>query len=270
MRLLSRLVLVFVLFLLCACERPAFETDDLAAAQEAAQQRDWTQVARLLQRYLREENDPEKRWTAWNLLVSASQHMGEDAWALDYLESMLQEYGDNGVHAAAVLQRLGAGYEKTRRWDKASEAWMYLLDVAELAPNEAALLYRRMGMYHQQEQNFALAEDMFEMCADQAAMPALLSECRYLLADVYATDGRLDDAARHVDDALAVTEMSPETRGRALLLKGDIREQQNRHDEAARAFAEALPLHPNPAVVQSRIDYLKTKPKALAPIPPAR
>ena len=263
MRLLP--YLVFALCLLCACERPSYDTDDLAAAQEAAEQRDWTQVARLLQRYLREENDPQKRWTAWNLLVSASQHMGEDAWAIDYLENMLQEYGDDGAYTAAVLRRLGAGYEKIRQWDKASEAWLRLLDVTELSPNETALLYRRMGLYHQQAQIFALAEDMFEMCADHAATPALLSECRYLLADAYATDGRLDEAARHVDEVLAVPETAPDVRGRALLLKGDIYEQQERWDEAARAFAEALPLHPNPAVVQSRIDYLKTKPQSIAP-----
>ena len=263
MRLLP--YLVFALCLLCACERPSYDTDDLAAAQEAAEQRDWTQVARLLQRYLREENDPQKRWTAWNLLVSASQHMGEDAWAIDYLENMLQEYGDDGAYTAAVLRRLGAGYEKIRQWDKASEAWLRLLDVTELSPNETALLYRRMGLYHQQAQNFALAEDMFEMCADHAATPALLGECRYLLADAYATDGRLDEAARHVDEVLAVPETAPDVRGRALLLKGDIYEQQERRDEAARPFAEALPLHPNPAVVQSRIDYLKTKPQSIAP-----
>lgn len=270
MRLLPCLILAVALCLLGACERPAFETDDLAAAREAADQRDWTQVARLLQRYLREENNPEKRWTAWNLLVSASQHMGEDAWALDYLESMLQEYGDDGVHTAAILQRLGAGYEKIRQWDKASETWLRLLDVAELAPNEAALLYRRMGLYHQQAQNFALAEDMFEMCAEQAATPALLGECRYLLADAYATDGRLEEALRHIDDALAITGVTPEVRGRALLLRGDICEQRDRRDEAARAFAEALPLHPNPAVVQSRIDYLKTKPATIVPARPDR
>ena len=263
MRLLP--YLVFALCLLCACERPSYDTDDLAAAQEAAEQRDWTQVARLLQRYLREENDPQKRWTAWNLLVSASQHMGEDAWAIDYLENMLQEYGDDGAYTAAVLRRLGAGYEKIRQWDKASEAWLRLLDVTELSPNETALLYRRMGLYHQQAQNFALAEDMFEMCADHAATPALLSECRYLLADAYATDGRLDEAARHVDEVLAVPETAPDVRGRALLLKGDIYEQQEQRDEAARAFAEALPLHPNPAVVQSRIDYLNTQPQSIAP-----
>lgn len=265
MCLLPRLVLLILLCLVCACERPAFQADDLAAAQEAAEQRDWTQAARLLQRYLREENDSEKRWPAWNLLVSASQHMGEDVWALDYLESMLQEYGDDSMHAAAILRGLGAGYEKTRQWNKASEAWLRLLDVEELAPNEAALLYRRMGLYHQQEQNFALAEDMFEMCADQAATPALLGECRYLLADAYATDGRLEEALLHVDEALSVPEAPAEVRGRALLLRGDIFEMQDKRDEAARSFAEALPLHPNPPVVQSRIKYLQNKPASLVP-----
>lgn len=264
MRLL--LCVCILLSALCACERPT-STDDLAAAQEAAEQRDWAHVARLLQRYLREENEPEKRWTAWNLLVSASQHMGEDAWVIDYLESMLQEYGDDGVHTADVLRRLGEGYEKTRQWDKASETWLHLLDVAELGADEAARLYRRMGVYHHQAHNFALAEDMFEMCVEHTASAALLSECRYLLADVYATQGNMDEAARYLDTVLTMPETEPDIRGRALLLKGDMYEQQGRRADAARAFAEALPLHPNPAVVQSRIDALK---KRSRPLPPAR
>lgn len=262
-----RLLLCVLLCVLCACERPV-STDDLSAAQEAAEQRDWPHVARLLQRYLREENEPEKRWTAWNLLVSASQHMGEDAWVIDYLESMLQEYGDDGAHTADVLRRLGEGYEKTRQWDKASETWLHLLDVTELSPDEAARLYRRMGVYHHQAHNFALAEDMFEMCVEHTASAALLSECRYLLADVYATQGRMDEASSYLDQVLAMQETSPDIQGRALLLKGDLYELQGRRAEAARAFAEALPLHPNPAVVQSRIDYLKKRSKSLPPAHP--
>ena len=111
-----------------------------------------------------------------------------------------------------------------------------------------------MGLYHQQAQNFALAEDMFEMCADHAATPALLSECRYLLADAYATDGRLDEAARHVDEVLAVPETAPDVRGRALLLKGDIYEQQERRDEAARALPKpclCIPIPPLCKVVST-------------------
>lgn len=265
--MLRALVLLAALSLLCACERPVFPMDDLAAAQEAADQRDWPQVARLLQRYLREENDPEKRWTAWNLLVTASDRMGENAWAIDYLETMLQEYGNNGMHAAAVLRQLGDSYEKTRQWDKASKAWLQLLDVAELAPNQAALIYRRMGLFQQQAQNFALAEDMFDMCVDQGATPALLGECQYYLADTYATDGHIDEALEHVAAALAVPDAPAEVRGRAYLLQGDLFEQQGKRDEAAQAFAAALSLHPNPSVVQTRIDHLKKKPAALAPAP---
>lgn len=267
MTLLPRIVLLAALCLLCACERPSFQTDDLAAAQEAAGQRDWAQVARLLQRYLRDESDAEKRWTAWNLLVQASQHMGENAWANDYLESMLQEYGGDSMHSASILRQLGASYEKTRQWDKASQAWLRLLDVDELAPNEAALLYRRMGLFHQQAQNLAQAEDMFDMCVEQAATPALLSECEYYLADTYATDGHIEDALSHVAAALAVKDAPSDIRGRALLLQGDMLEQQGNREEAARAFTAALPLHPNPPVVQSRLDHLKKKPAAL---PPAR
>lgn len=263
MTVLPRIVLLAALCLLCACERPAFVTDDLTAAQEAAAQRDWPQVARLLQRYLRDENNPENRWTAWNLLVQSSRHMGENAWANDYLESMLQEYGDNSMHTASILRQLGASYEKTRQWDKASQAWLHLLDVDELAPNEAALLYRRMGLFHQQAQNLALAEDMFDMCVEQAGTPALLSECEYYLADAYATGGHLEEALSHAEAALAVEEAPADVRGRVLLLRGDILEQQGHREEAAQAFAAALPLHPNPPVVQSRIDHLKKKPAAM-------
>ena len=140
--------------------------------------------------------------------------------------------------------------------------------MTELSPDEAARLYRRMGVYHHQAHNFALAEDMFEMCVEHTASAALLSECRYLLADVYATQGRMDEASSYLDQVLAMQETTPDIQGRALLLKGDMYELQGRRDEAARAFAEALPLHPNPAVVQSHIDYLKKHSRSLAPSRP--
>ena len=253
------------LSLLCACERPSFEMDDLDAAREAAEQRDWAQVARLLQRYLREENDPEQRWTAWNLQVTASEHMGERLWAIEYLEAMLQEYGNNPVYAGAVLRQLGDSYEMTRQWDKASRAWLQLLDITELAPDEAAFIYRRMGIFHQQARNFALAEDMFEMCIAQASTPSLLCECRFYLADTFATDGHLDEALQQITELLAASGASDEIRGRAFFLQGDLYEQQEKREEAAQAFADALSLHPNPSAVQARIDYLANKPEPLLP-----
>lgn len=253
-------LLVVGLALAAGCDRQGQRPDDLAAAQEAARERDWAQTARLLQRYLRDEDDPEKRWTAWNLLVSASYRLGEEKWVIDYLETMQQEYGRDENHAAAVQRQLALGYEKARQWDKAAEAWLRLLDLEELSPQEAAGLYRRMGLFYLRGQEYGLAEDMLEMCVAQAGVPQVQAECQYYLAQAYATDSRLEEALVPLDALLDRSDVDRNLRGQAFFLRGDILEQQNKRREAAEAFARALPLHPNPPAVQKRIDHLNRNP----------
>jgi tetratricopeptide (TPR) repeat protein len=259
-RFFAGCLIMFALFPASGCERSVSEPDDLAAAQEAASRQDWAQAARLLPRYLREENEGENRWTAWSLLVTAVENMKETAWAIEHLETMLQEYSGNERLTGAILRRLGDNYAEARLWDQASVAWLRLLDIEDLPPDETAVLYHRMGFFHFLNRDLPAAEDMFEMCVDSASDPELYTECRFWLADVLADGNRLDASLEKIHELLGQTNLSPGIAGQAYFLQGDIFQQQNRPEEAIQAFEKALPLHANPSAVQSRIDYLRKKP----------
>lgn len=254
--------LVLLLCVGSACTPQIQEQNDLRAAKEAAAEQDWGQAARLAQRYLRDENDPAKRWQAWNLMVTASRHMGELRWTVDDLETMLLEFGDSDAYAAGVLRQLAEAYEGLRQWDRAAAVWLHLLDVEEFSPDETAKIYRRMGIFFLRGQDYAMAEDMLEMCLDQASDSAVQLECHFLLAQAYAGDQNPDMALSQLSQLLANNEATDALKGQALFWRGDILEQQSKPAEAKQAFTEAIKLHPNPIAVQKRLDYLeKTKKK---------
>lgn len=165
---LCRLFIVpFFLCCLAACDRN-YPSDDLEAAREAAEELDWTQSARLLQRYLRDEMDDSRRWEAWKLLAQSHERMGEREWLVETLENMLHEYENRPEQLKWILRELGPVYESMRSWDKASDTWLRLLDVADLSDRDAARLYEHMGLYYQRGQKFDMAEDMFVMGLEHA------------------------------------------------------------------------------------------------------
>ena len=60
---------LFILPLLSACRMEDLGGDDLEAANRAYVERNLLLTERLLERYLREEKDPDQRWEAWLLLL---------------------------------------------------------------------------------------------------------------------------------------------------------------------------------------------------------
>lgn len=224
---------------------------DLQAAEEAARQNDWAQASRLLQRYLREEDNAEKRWEAWILMVKSSGHLEEGGWTVNYLETMLQEYADVPSKLPIIYRGLGQAYEVQREWEKASQAWMKLMDVEELSPDATAKLYRRMGRFSYQAHNFALAEDMLEMCLSLGTEKQVIGECHYYLAESYSAEDKLEESIAQIEAALPLLDES--LQGQAYFLKGDVLEQMGKNAESQQAFQAALPLHPNQRAVQSRL-----------------
>ncbi len=286
LRLLCRLLFV-PLFLGClaACDR-AYPSNDLEAAREAAEELDWAQSARLLQRYLRDEMDETRRWEAWKLLALSHERMGERNWLVETLENMRHEYENRPEQMKWVLHELGTTYESMRLWDEASETWLQLLDVAELSDRDAARLYEHMGLYYQRGQKFDLAEDMFGMGLEHADTVAFKASFRYQIAYTYYLQDKRDEALAMLDEMLAVPELAErlkdgrqegvgtvqtdvvqetELLGLALLLKGDILETQEKKDEALACFDLAKAWHPNPEVVQKREELLLKK-KKITPV----
>lgn len=275
LRALFRLLAV-PLFLCCLAGCDPYPTDDLEAAGEAAAELDWAQSARLLQRYLRDEMDETKRWEAWKLLAQSHERMGERQWLVETLESMLHEYEKDPERLKWILRELGTAYESVRAWDRASDTWLQLLDVAELSDSDAARLYEHMGMYYQRERKFDLAEDMFSMALEYAEDTYFSALCRYQIAYTYYLEDRFDEALALIEEILALPEYSErlkkgrrdgslsredELLGRALLLKGDMLETREKKDEALACFRQAENWYPNPEVTRKREELLRDREK---------
>lgn len=273
LRALTRLLTV-PLFLFCLAGCEPYPTDDLEAAGEAAAELDWAQSARLLQRYLRDEMDETRRWEAWKLLAQSHERMGERQWLVETLETMLHEYEKDPERLKWILRELGTAYESVRAWDRASDTWLQLLDVAELSDSDAARLYEHMGMYYQRERKFDLAEDMFSMALEYAEDTYFSALCRYQIAYTYYLEDKFDDALALIEEILALPEYSErlkkgrrdaslsredELLGRALLLKGDMLETREKKDEALACFRQAGNWYPNPEVTRKREELLRDR-----------
>ena len=70
------LTLLLGMVLSLGCERMPVIGDDLSEAKLAAQNHDWTLAERLLERYLRQQHDNNKRWEAWQFLVDVNNRAG--------------------------------------------------------------------------------------------------------------------------------------------------------------------------------------------------
>lgn len=119
------------------CDRLPVVGDDLEEARTAIQARNWTLAERLLERYLRTQQDANKRWEAWQRLLEVAGSAGVDARThLDYLEAMLMEYGEDASRSKQVLFRMGEMNENMRRFDRAADVWSTYIDLDSLTDAE--------------------------------------------------------------------------------------------------------------------------------------
>ncbi len=260
-RLLKALpaVLLSAVLLACGCDRAPLVADDLEEARAAAQERNWTLAERLLQRYLRSQQEPDKRWDAWQRLLEVTRSAGPDPRAaLEYLEAMLMEFAEDDARAEIVLRRMGELNESLRRYDKAADAWSTYIELAGLDAEEAVEAHRRLARLHFRARRFEAGEDVLQSCLALPFPEAATARCLYDLADMHAAREQWEEVTGL---ALQILDLKTgdELQGRASFLLADALEQQNKLSEALRYFEAARNRYPNEMVVDNRIAYLKKK-----------
>ena len=256
-RFLRALLILVLCAGLPACKANGAPQDDLTAAREAKIEQDWAHVARLTQRFLRSEIDPEKRWDAWKLIIEASEKMSESVWVIDYLEAALIEYDISSPHYSELLRKLGAIYVENRQWDRASAIWERQLAAQDMTPNSAAEIYRNQGRLHFIRHNFVEAREMFLLCEDNAVAVDLLSGCIYDNADTFSAEEKYEESLEAIQKIFTIPGVPDDIMGMAYLLRGDINEQLGNKAEAKSDFEKALEFHPNAAMVEIRIKALR-------------
>ena len=227
------------------CEQNALLADDLSAARTAVAERNWPLAERLLERCLREEQSPDKRWEAWQQLLTVVNSANPEARAtLDYLEAMLAEYADDDARVKLVLERMGRLNESLRRYERAADAWSAYIGLAGLTPRETVEGYRHLASVQFSQRRFEAGEETLQQCLNMARerWQEVADLCQQIL------DSGPDK----------------ELRGLSGYLLGDALEQLGKGAEALKQFELARDEYPNPSVMDNRIAHLRNKLKKQA------
>lgn len=257
MRIFLLYITISAIAFLCACETDELVGHDLAIARNAQAERDWPLAERVLRRYLREEQDSDKRWEAWMLLLGAMNGASQEPRAsLECLDVMLVEYEGNDPRVSQILAQMGRYNEALHNWDRAANAWSAYLELECLSLQERIEGFRRLAAALLAQRHFDAAEEVLEQCL---ALPASDHDkvwCMLDLADAGVNRQQWQNVA---DLCQQILDADPplEVQGLAGYMAGDALEQMGRPREALEQFEKNRDNYPNPAVMDNRIDYLR-------------
>lgn len=246
---------------LYACEGRNIIADDLVLARQAYLERNLPLCERLLERYLREEQDPEKRWEAWELLLKAINSNNQQARAsLECLDAMLEEYVNDEKKLAIILEDMGKYNITLRHYSQAADAFASLIELGQISDEQRVEAYRNLAAMQFSQRHFEAGEETLQQCLGLPIPDHDKIYCMLDLADENMTLERFQEVA---DLCQQILDSEPDKNvfGIACYLSGDALEQLGKKKEALQKFEMALDSYPNPAVIENRIKYLKNPAK---------
>ncbi len=233
--------------------------DDLDYAEEYISEREWILAESLLERFLRTEDNPDKRWKAWMLLLKTSEFIDiHPATMHVHLSDMLQEFFDDTERKKFVLFTFAQLLQKNGDYAVASDIWNMYLDLDNIGPNEAFAAYRSLGNIYFRTRQYSLLEDSLYSCMALDIEAQEMSLCMYDLAYMKGSREEWDDAKDLLDQILLM-ETDDYTRARVSFMIGDILELQGKPEKSLEFFEMARLSHPNTLVVDNRIESLRKK-----------
>lgn len=257
-------ILAILLVFPCpGCESPysffydALPGDDLSMARQAHAHRDWPLAERLLGRYLREEQNSEKRWPAWELLLETLNGANPEPRAsLECLEAMLIEYEQDEPRVAEILIKMGKYNEGLHHYDKAASAWSAYIELDLLSPMEKVNGLRNLARAQLAQRHFEAAEETLQQCLGLPLPDSKKTWCMLDLADASMSRGEYQEAA---DLCQQILDSEPDELiiGQAAWLRGDALEQLGDFAGALAQFEQGRDSYPNTAVMDNRIAWLK-------------
>lgn len=253
------IAMILLFFALSACERSVFAEDDLTLARTAYMEQNLPLAERLLERFLRENQNSQERWQAWELLLKVlNADRIHPRASLDCLDAMLVEYEDDPEKIAEILPQVANYNRQLRHFDLAAHAWNAYLELAGLDEAKRLNGYRQLAGVEYVQRHYEAAEDVLQQCLalpvpDKAKVPCMLD-----LAEGHMLRDHWQEVADLTGQILE-TEPEGEISGKANYLRADALEQLGKIDEALATFEKARHTYPNPLVIENRIEYLKKK-----------
>ncbi len=255
-RILAAAILVAAT-MLGACRTDDIIADDLSMAREAYGARNMPLAERLLERYLQDEQNPDRRWAAWELLLkSINANSQEPRASLECLEAMRVEYENDEPRLADILTQMARYNTLLRHYSNAAEAWTAYIDLADIGDNDRINGLRNLAAMQFVQRHFEAGEETLQQCLALPVPDHDKIYCMLDLADANMARERWEEVA---DLCQQILDSAPdrEVSGIAGYMRADALEQMGQFVEALGQFEQARDSYPNPAVMDNRIQHLK-------------
>lgn len=197
------------------------------------------------------------RLEAWKRLADIALDFRESPEkAATLLESAALEYPDQPGERAALLAPAAALRLARREYARAGADCREIVDLAGAADQnrlECHLLLARIELARRDE---GQAMARYAACRQSALSPEAKARCTQALAELLLALDRPGEAEPLLQEIFRTASLAPALRAQAGFTLGQLREAAGDKTGARDILAAVRPLHPNPLVVDNRLEAL--------------
>lgn len=253
-------LLLCMIILTSGCNAQPEVDSDLAAARKAYVERQYLESERLYERYLQLHPQSEERWEVWNKLVElASTVRNNPNDAMELLEAMYLEYGDQPLRAKDILYRLGTLSMHTHNMEKTVEVWQRVLNLSNCDPADQVTAYRNIGEAYIATGDYDLAIDAFRSCVSVDVAPPMHAQCLYDLAQTQFFLENYESAEQTLLKVLATEGIADDLRSLSVLVLSDVYDHLGNSSKAIEMLESIMDVYPNPMALEKRLQYLRKR-----------
>lgn len=242
----------------CTAPQPDGEGQLLETARAAFVGSRFLAAETAYEAYLQEYPTGEARMEAWLRLADISEDIREaPGQAATLLEAALLETGNSPAAAALLHSRAAALRFSRKEYAKAENHCQAILELPQAPADLAAgsfLLLARLDIARHDESR---ALTRLAGCRDSPLPESETARCTLAQAELLTRLERPGEAEPLLQMLFAAAQIAPALRAQAGFSLGQIYEARNDKMRAKKLYESLRPLHPNPAVVDKRLEYLQ-------------
>lgn len=242
----------------CSGPPPDVEGRSLETARAAFLAGRFLQAEAAYQSYLQDYPQGDARLEAWERLADISQDVRDSAGgAASLTEAALLEFGNDPEVGPRLHSRAARLRFARKEYAKAAAHCRAVLD-SPAAPQvcllECHLLAARIALAQRDEPK-ALAQ--YAACRASRLPRSETARCALAEAELLTRQERTSEAEPLLRDLFQAADIDPALRAQAGFSLGQIHEARNDKAGAKAVYQAVRPLHPNPMVVDKRLEYLQ-------------
>lgn len=248
-------VLYFVLiFFIFGCSLNQDDNDHFAEAENLLAAGRITDAANYYDLFLESEQDPEKRYQAWERLLLIHLDINRDVErGVSILRTMSMEFEREPEKIWSIYTRIGILYSRLKRHDSAIDI---LERAVHVAPDDKKQTrsYINLAQAYQAEKSFIKALEALDQARKMESyrLPEKQSEIDYLLGRIHYQEGNLQKALHYLEESYR-TKANQNYRAKAGILLYDIYLEMDNRDMAEQILIDLEKFYPNPAVIRMRM-----------------